>query len=244
MWRFDLTRLVGSRFTFANAMNSDPVFSPDGQYVVFDRNTDWGLYRKRADGSGSEEQLLKTDIEARPRDFSPDGRTLVFDRYERATGDANIWALPLMGDRKPFVLVKGPGLQVNERISPDGRWMAYNSTESGQSEVFVTAFPSATGKWQISNGGADEPRWRSDGKELFFLGANGKLMATAVTTGTQFSAGTPQALFDIPMGYGGHRCALRRQPRRSALPDEHSRSREPARAGRARPELAGAAQET
>jgi Tol biopolymer transport system component len=204
VWRIDLARQIASRFTFGGALNSDPVFSRDGQYVAFDRNTDSGLYRKRADGSGGEELLAKIGVQARPRDFSPDGRLLMFDRYEPGAADVDIWALPLVGERKPFVVVAGPGQQSNERISPDGRWMAYTSAESGQLEIFVTSFPHVAGKWQISSGEADEPRWRSDGKELFFLSAAGnKMMATAVTTGPQFSAGAAQPLFDIPMGYAG-----------------------------------------
>jgi serine/threonine protein kinase/dipeptidyl aminopeptidase/acylaminoacyl peptidase len=203
VWRLDLAHETASRLTFDSRMNSDPVFSRDSRDVFFDKSPDWGLYRKRADGSGGEELILSTPSEARPRDISPDGRLLIYDLYQRETGDGDIWAFPLSGGGKPFQVVGGSGLQTNGRISPNGRWLAYRSDELGHAEIFVTSFPAAKDKWQVSSAGGDEPRWRSDGRELLFLGPNGKIMSVPVNDGAQFSWGNPAALFDIPMGFTG-----------------------------------------
>jgi hypothetical protein len=103
--------------------------------------------------------------------------------------------LPLTGDRKPVSYLKDNFLKRHAQLSPDGHWMAYISNESGSYQVYVQSFPTGGGKWQVSTTGGVQPRWRHDGKELYYLAPDGKLMAVAVKTGTSFEAGTPEALF-------------------------------------------------
>ena len=120
---------------------------------------------------------------------------VAFDSGERVTAD--IWVLPLTGDRKPFPFLTSGFQESQPRISPDGRWMAYVSNESGRDDVYVSSFPTAGGKMPVSTSGGVQPRWRADGKELFYLSPDQKLMAVPLEGGSQLNTGTPQALFDV-----------------------------------------------
>jgi len=113
-------------------------------------------------------------------------------------------ALPMMGnDRKPIVIVNTPFEELNGQFSPDGRWVAYETNASGRFEIVVQPFPQASSKWPVSTGGGIQPRWRADGKELYFIGPDGKLMASSVTaSGPTFTAGKPVALFPAPLAPG------------------------------------------
>jgi hypothetical protein len=134
-----------------------------------------------------------------------DGRFIVYQLDGAKTG-SDVWALPLEGERKPFHVVQTPFFDFSPRLSPDGRWLAYYSNESGRFEVYVTTFPTPGAKWQISTDGGGQPFWRRDGKELYYVAADYKLMAVAapggVASAAGFTAGAPQALFELPRTLG------------------------------------------
>jgi hypothetical protein len=142
--------------------------------------------------------LLKSPVSSRPTDWSAADKTLVYQSLDRMT-KWDLWLMPTAGAPTPFL--RTPFNETSGRISPDGRWMAYVSDESGTPEVYVTSYPSARGKWSISLHGGNAPEWRSDGKELFFVAPNRQLMTvpvTVVNVGATFDAGRAQALFDVP----------------------------------------------
>jgi Tol biopolymer transport system component len=190
LWTYNLENESSKRLTFDPAIDSSPVWSPDAARLAFcsDRGQKFNLYLKDADGS-QEEQLIPQDGADRyPTDWSHDGKYLL---YERGT---DLWFVTFPELAATPFLKAGSTPKV-ARFSPDGKWVAYASNESGRWEIFVTSFPAAHGKWQVSKAGGEQPRWRSDGKELFYLAPDGKIMATPVTIGASFDAGTPVALF-------------------------------------------------
>src|SRR5262249_16614512 len=127
--------------------------------------------------------------------WSPDGRFIIFTRSDPHM-KFDLWVVPLFGDRKPFSYLQTEASEDNARFSPDGKWIAFESNETGQPEIYVRSFPvEAAGKWQISTVGAEQPMWRRDGKELFYLTLDKKLMATEVKTGQTFEAGASKLLF-------------------------------------------------
>jgi Tol biopolymer transport system component len=221
IWVIDIARGASSRLTFDPAGEAYPVWAPDSNQIVFssgrrgsssqaarsDPNMVNGseLYSKAASGAGADTLLLAGDGGELliPEDWSADGRYIIFRRV-KLTATARVlpdlWALPLFGDRKPFPLVQSPAVKGFARLSPDGRWLAYMTNESGPFQVVVQPFPdSSKGKWQVSTRGAEEMMWRRDGRELFFL-AEGKLMAASIRGGDAFEWGSPQALFATPLG--------------------------------------------
>ena len=190
IWLFDLTTGASSRFTFDPADETNPVWSPDGGRIAFNavHNSLIGLYQKPVTGNSEPVPLAHFDESKSIETWSPDGRFLLI-----RTG-VKTWALPM--DTKDGKLL-GPYVMDNIRISPNSRWLAYTSTESGRSEVYVQAFPPGAGKWQISTAGGAEPAWREDGKELYFISDN-KLFAVGVKTdGPIFSAEVSKPLFDV-----------------------------------------------
>src|SRR5262249_36630279 len=132
-------------------------------------------------------------------DWSPDGRYLLYMAVDPKTR-SDLWVLPVAsgtaGDRKPVPYLRTPAWEAQGQFSPDGRWIAYTSDESGQSQIYVQSFPAGGGKYQVSTGGGTQPRWRRDGKELFYIAADGKLMAVDVKTAPKFEIDVPKALFD------------------------------------------------
>jgi Tol biopolymer transport system component/predicted Ser/Thr protein kinase len=196
VWIRDLARGVNSRFTFGGANNGAPVWSPDGSTIVFrsDRNGTPDLFEKSASGQGEEKLVFKSDEAKTPTSWSRDGRYVAFNSQNPKTG-WNVWALPTFGDRKPFPIVAGPFVELHAVISPDTRFVAYQSDESGNPEIYVQTFPVASGKWQISNAGGVDPQWRSDGKALFYRSTDQKLMAVEIQAGDAFNVGLPQPLF-------------------------------------------------
>jgi Tol biopolymer transport system component len=201
LWLLDGTRGTSSRLTFDGAHNLRPILSPDGSQVAFSsgRPGGPGLYRKSANGTGAEDKLLDMSGVAYVTDWSRDGRFLAYSVLDAAQSD--VWVLPLEGDHKPFPLLKSSNSGF-ARFSPDGKWVSYQSEESGKIQVYVQPFPpgaGASGKWQISVDGGVGGRWRGDGKELFYL-AGSKLMAVDVSaSGGTFHAGIPKVLFDTRM---------------------------------------------
>jgi eukaryotic-like serine/threonine-protein kinase len=191
VWIRDLARGVNSRLTFGSGGGVVPQWSPDGKRVVYTTGID--LVEKSADGQGAEMPLLKSDELKIAEDWSPDGRFLAFMSRGKETS-WDIWILPMEGDRKPFPWLKTPAFEANAAFSPDGGYIAYESNESGRGEVYVQSFPGPGGKWQISAGGGAEPRWRADGKELFYRVGFQRIMAVDVQTGATFQAGIPKTL--------------------------------------------------
>ena len=208
IWLLERTRGITSRFTFdASQDNSSPVWSPDGSRIVFSslRGGSQGLYQKLSNGAGNEELLLRSSVVV-PTSWSPDGRFIVYWLGEQQTrGD--LWVLPLTGDRKPFPFVQTPFAEAGGQISPDGRWIAYHSDETGRNEVYVRPFPSGAGKWQISTDGGRWPRWRRDGKELFYMWSTFPLKLFAVdvkANGATLEASVTKALFETGVALLAH----------------------------------------
>lgn len=193
IWIFDLARRVPTRFTFDPANDTLPIWSPDGRRIAFSSNRRgvFDIYQKDVSGSANEELLLKSNLPKRPLDWSPDGQYLLYEVGDVKTG-RDLWVLTA-GDRKPFPYLNTPFNERQGQFSPGPasgpRWIAYTSDESGQSQIYVQSFPAGAGKFQISAGGGNQPRWRRDGKELFYIAADGKLMAVEVKTAPTFEAG-------------------------------------------------------
>lgn len=159
-------------------------------------NKTGGIFQRPASGAGAEELLVKSNTLAVPKSYSPDGRFLLYSQINADTADLR--AIPLHGDRKPFVVAQTLG---TGQFSPDGHWVAYTSNESGLSEIYVIPFPpsSSGGKWLVSRGGGVQGRWASNGKELFYISPDNTMMQVDVDTRPTFHAGTPRPLFQSEM---------------------------------------------
>ncbi len=190
LWTYDLENESARRLTFDPAIDSTPLWSPDSTRLVFtsDRAQKFNLYVKNADGSQEEQLIPQEGPDRYPIDWSRDGKYVM---YQRGT---DLWCVTFP-ELTATLFMKSASAPNVARFSPDGKWVAYASNESGRWEIYVTSFPAAQGKWQVSNAGGEQPKWRSDGKELFYLAADGKIMAVSVATGANFDAGTPVALF-------------------------------------------------
>ncbi len=199
IWLLDLARGTTTRFTFDAAPDACPLWSADGTRIVFSSNRDGGifnLFQKISTGAGSDELLLKTDHNKFADDwFSGEaGEFLLFESDSPQTR-YDLWVLPLTGDRKPYPFLQTEFNETHSQFSPDGRFVAYASDESGRAEVYVQTFPATGGKWQVSNGGGDQPQWRNDGKELFYIAPDKTLMAVPIAAGASLQPGAPVALF-------------------------------------------------
>jgi eukaryotic-like serine/threonine-protein kinase len=207
IWVYDLKRGTASRLTFNPAYDVNAVWSPDGSQVYFSsaRNSNgvWGIFQKAADGLGSEQPVSSGSHNQAIDDLTSDGRYAI---YDTASGSGqSLWALPLSGNREPFAFVQGNFVAASAQFSPNGHYVAYSSTETGQAEIYIQTFPKQTGRWEISTAGGAEPMWRHDGKELYYLTPDEKLMAVDVDTGSSaFHAGIPKELFQtqlVPLSY-------------------------------------------
>ncbi|HLZ42452.1 MAG TPA: protein kinase [Candidatus Sulfotelmatobacter sp.] len=188
---YDLARSTFRRLTFDPGIDAVPVWSPNGGQVAFtsSRGRSFDIYVKPADGSQPEHLLVPTSgVDSLPLDWSRDGHNLLY------LVPPDLWVYSF-ADRKSRLFLKANASLNNAQFSPDGKWVAYSSNESGRWEVYVTSFPDARGKWQVSSNGGEQPRWRGDGKEIYFLSADAKLMAASVDTKTEFESGTPAVLF-------------------------------------------------
>ena len=172
---------------------ADAVWSSDGRELVFSDAS--GNLRRRVIGKNDDEPLLANGNVNYAQDWTPGGASILF-----INGDGRlVYRLPLSGSRRPELLLETPFAKDQFRVSPDGRWVAFNSLESGRWEVYVASFPSFTDKRQVSRGGGGQPVWRHDGKELFYLSLQGKLMAVDTTPGATFEAGDAKSLFQAPI---------------------------------------------
>jgi eukaryotic-like serine/threonine-protein kinase len=205
LWIFDLARGTRRRLT-THALNEiAPVWSPDGRTLAFasDRNIVFDVHVRAADGSGTETLLIAGDADVKlPASWSPDGRFLLIERSPRLTeGGDDVLVLPMTGaDRKPYPLLASEFSEGNPSFSPDGRWVAFVSNESGRPEVYVTRFDAPDARQQISTAGAARrpPKWRGDGKELIYRQLDGTVLSvTLQTNGTSLEASAPRPLFRI-----------------------------------------------
>jgi eukaryotic-like serine/threonine-protein kinase len=206
IWLLDLTRDTESRLTFDPGWDICSVFSPDGAFLVFlgGRNGTNGFYRRALKGLGREELIHKNrgpDYPNRnrgpayPSDWSKDGRFILFVQLGVEQLKGTLWVLPLFGDRKPMPYLETAADTKQGQFSPNGKWVAYTSDESGHPEVYVQPFPATGVKWQISTNRGAHPLWRRDGAELFYIGGDGNLMAAPVRVGPTFEHGSPVVLF-------------------------------------------------
>jgi Tol biopolymer transport system component len=199
LWVYDIGRGVRTRLTFDPAEDSAPSWSPDGSRIVFasGRSGRFDLYQKASSGRlGAEDVLLEDSLGKFPASWSPDGQWLVYVAGGGIIGRSDLWVVPLVGDRKPAPFLQAPYIETHGQFSPDGRWIAYSSNETGQFEVYVTSFPRAGGKWRVSPAGGRWPRWRRDGTEIFYLAADDTLTSVPVkAAGAVFNAGAIRPLF-------------------------------------------------
>ncbi len=222
IWVFDFAHSTRTRLTFGGATYLGPSWSPDGQRVAYVRLSGAtvvsgsSLHAHEANGNGQDEVLVDQNTPGQPvtllwPQWSADGKYLAY--MGQSGPSATIWAMPLNGDRKPFPVVQSGSAQARIfqfRLSPDGRWLAYTSTETGREETYVTHFPSGSGRWQVSQNGGLFPLWRGDSKEIYFMGFNSnattQVFAASVNgSGDTFESGQVRTLFAIsytaPIGY-------------------------------------------
>jgi Tol biopolymer transport system component len=201
IWTFDVARGMLGRFTSSNANEINPIWSSDGKHIVYgvNRTGVFDIVQKAIDGSGGEQLLLKSAVNKAPLDMSPDGRFLLYRTLD-SKNSFDIWALPMTG--KPFPVAQSTFAEREAKFSPDGRWVAYQSDESGRFEIYVQEFPAATNKMQVSNAGGAQVRWRRDGNELFYVALDGRLMAVTIVRGPggALDSRTPVPLFLTRIG--------------------------------------------
>lgn len=204
LWLYDIARGVSTRFTFGPQNVRSPIWSPDGRTVYYasNRNGPFNLFRRASNGAGADELVFADDANHTPQSVSPDGTLLLVESF-RGPRNSDIMILPLTGPDAGRKTALGPFLatpfnEFHARFSPDGKWVAYASQESGLPQIYVTPFPGRGGKQQVSSaGGGAEARWRRDGKELFYITLDGQLMAAEVTLGKGVvDLGPVQRLFD------------------------------------------------
>jgi Tol biopolymer transport system component len=197
IWLHD-ARGIDTRFTFHDSGNIVPVWSPDGSRLAFSSNRggNAALYWKDASGSGKDELLLQSGEPTYCTDWSRDGKFLLYTAGPGKT-KFDLWVLSMSGDRKPAPFLETEFNETQGQFSPDGRWIAYSSDESGRYEVYIRPFPIAPGKWKVSNSGGQWPKWRRDSQELFYLSPEMRLMAVPLKPGRAgIEAGAPRELFD------------------------------------------------
>ena len=231
VWQVDLERNVSTRVTATASSEDAVVYSPDGKYIVFssNRNGTADLYRRAADGSGSDELLFASPIRKAPTGISPDGTVLLFGQSDTATGP-DIWALPLTGERTPKPLVITPAFEGNAQFSPDGRWIAYCAGGLGDpDQVFVEPYPPTGARTRLSTTQGSSPRWSATGREIYYGTPTGQIMRVAVTMAAgSVRAGVPEAVLTAPELFRHNAFVLDARSRILALSPDQNRRREPA----------------
>jgi len=198
LWIYEVSRGLRTRFTFDPAFDRWPVWSSDASRIVFasNRKGQYDLYVKPSGGAGTEELLVTTGLSLQPKDWSADGRFLLYDSLGDPKTGTDLWVQPMSGDGKAFPFLQTVFNESDGHFSPDGKWVAYVSNESGSDQVYVAPFPGPGGKWQISTAGGSRPTWRRDGREIIYLALDDKLMATEVNAkGSNFEVGAVKQLF-------------------------------------------------
>ncbi len=198
VWVLDIERGLTSRFTSNAGVDWSPVWSPDGRTIAFstDRDGQGNIYERAFGVVGVDKLLLKTDGPKTAMDWSRDGRYLAYGL------GLDIWAVPMSGDRQPLRITETPFSEKESTLSPDGRWIAYASTESGRFEVYIQSFPKPGIKQQVSTTGGMMPRWKRDGTELLYLSADGKLMAASANpAASSLELNTPSPLFQTSLPF-------------------------------------------
>jgi Tol biopolymer transport system component len=215
IWVYETARGTSTRLTSNPAIDWLATWSPDGRSLIFSSERDgsvFNLYQKLSSGAGEDELLFKSNEDKSSQDWSHDGRFLLYSVGVRGRGDfrattQDLWVLPLTpnstGGLKPEIYLKTEFNESQARFSPDGRFIAYSSDISGRDEIYLRPFPAASaGRWTVSTDGGVAPRWRADGKELFYISLDSKMMAVEVNTRPAFKAGIPKTLFHAPI-WGG-----------------------------------------
>jgi serine/threonine protein kinase len=203
LWIHNFTREIRTRFTFDPAWERMCIWSPDDQTIIFNSNRDgkfYDLYQKNASGSGETTLLYKDEIDKYPTDWTADGRFITYTSVDDPETKWDLWIVPMVPDQngtepKPYPFLKTKFFEGAAKFSPDGKWIAYSSDESGQDEVYVRPFPGPGGKWQISAGGGFDSYWRKDGKEIFYEANGKKIMAVTVKSNNDiFEVGAAREL--------------------------------------------------
>ena len=213
IWVYDLARGLQARTSFSGLTVFGPVWSPDGLQLAISHSTQQAsgdhMYLLQANGTGKEESIEQPALESLgnyPSSWSPNGDLLLFDHQDKS-GKISMWVLPLRGDRKPYTFLETPFNAQMGKFSPDGRWVAYVSNDSGNDEVYVVPFPNAGARVQVSTKGGSQPRWRRDGRELYYLSPDAKIMVAELLTGmSDFRIGVVRPLFALGSltGVPGH----------------------------------------
>ena len=196
IWLYELSRSAPSRFTFDPGDDTAPLWSPDDSRIVFysSRQTSTGdLYQKTVGTTDTAETLFSSEFDTWPIDWSLDGRFVAFDQVQQGNGD-DIWVFSIQ-DQEATPFTETPFNESHGQFSPDGKWMVYVSDESGQDEIYIQPFPATGAKWSVSTTGGRMPRWGADGRELFYIAPDRKLVRVQITTTPEVEIGVPQPLF-------------------------------------------------
>jgi len=196
IWILNRKRGITSRFTFEPAADVAPIWSPDGNNIVYASSPDtvYDIYEKSLNSNGKPKLLVKTNFGKTPLDWSSDGKYILYE----SQGD--LWVVPMFGDHKPFQYLHTSFNETDGVFSPDGKWIAYSSNESSRYEVYIQSFPEPKQKYQVTTNGGRSPDWRKDGKELFYFSSDNKFMAVNIKTTPQLAVGITRPLFNAEFG--------------------------------------------
>lgn len=215
IWLYEIGRDAWTRFTFSDGTDDNPVWSPDSKMITYgsDRKGVLDIYLRPSGGNGTEELILQSSESKYPTDWSPDGKFIVYHSSRNGSNDSDLWILPLSlagnkSGHQPFTFLQTEFSESAAVFSPDGRWIAYQSNESGRSEIYIRPFPGPGDKWQVSTKGGTRAHWRGDGKELFFVAPDLKGMSVEIETKrATVAVGVERPLFQFGsfIGFGVNR---------------------------------------